>query len=936
MTGTTMVPDRDDRYDSAVPIPSYEEAVAGTSRRAFEAQWHPDDGHHDQQIAEGQSLLGTSRSAASTAAGSDARRRHGYHPPTAETDDEDDGLCGAEFDSESEDETDQVRREMQEMEILDAEHDDRHDWSSRNLSSLWGKRIGFSLSLPKWTRRWRLPRFQMRLGERAGRGDGGSGSGLNSTSSSAGDDAPEAQTERWWRRWHKRLAVPPFSGAAALLVLGRTLAVLLVLGLLYVLFMSDLFTNMARRMGTQMFDPESVRAHVQTMIDPNRIREKMDQFTSYAHLAGTAGDYRLAAGIKNDFVEYGLEKVRVDEYYVYLNYPNANGRSVEILGSENKPIWSAKLEEPDVGGETAGHETYVFHAHSKSGEAEGPLIYANYGSRDDFKFFEEHGIDTRGAIALVRAGGPEADLGPKVLAAQLAGFSGCLIYSDPADDGFIKGPAAPNGRWMPADAVRRGSVALSGQVIGDPLTPGWESKKTIPRLNVTDSPALVKIPSLPLGWIDAQPLLQRIKGCGERAPKNWVGGVPEVDEWWVGNTSSPIVRLRNHQDEVEKQAIWNVCGRIDGIEQPEKSVIIGNRRDSFAFGASGPHSGTAVFLEVVRIFGDLLSRGWRPLRSIEFMSWDGGEYNMIGSTEFVEEYTETLRRNGLAYINLDQAITGNEFHASGSPVFRKLLLQVLNRVADPIQNVTIRQLFEARHGDLEAIGAGSDYVAFQDIAGTSSLDIRFQGDGFPYRTSFDNFQWMDRVGDPGFVYHKVLGQILALLIVELADRPVLPLDLPTYADRISHWVDDLRHWAKNSPGGGKAEPVDLSPLRAAASELVASVREFEKWQVSWESSVVAASGWEPSSLGRRRDEYNEHMAWFETDLLDRDEGGGIPNRTQFKHVIFGPQLWSPHEVSLFPAVRHILEEDDSELAKTMVERIAKIMKTAASNLLHSS
>jgi hypothetical protein len=868
-----MAPEKSQMYDTATPIPTYDEAVAGTSRPAFEAEWTSADEQGHDHDAEGQALLNSRPANGSASTSSRARRPGGYRPPTVETDDED-SLCGAESDSDSE--AEEVRREMQEMDIVDVEHDGNS--RSRNLPSIWSKRIGRALSLPqwRWRWRWRLPRMRIRLGQ-----DEGGGSG--------GDSAGDGETDPPRRRWR---CLPSSGGSNTMVIVARLLAIVLVLGFLYLLFISDLFTTMSRRLGTQMFDPESVRVHVQSMVDGRRMREKVEQLTSYAHVAGTAGDYTLADGIKHDFIKYGLEDVRVDEFYVYLNYPKSGGRAVEILGPDGKSTWAAKLEEPDVGGETAGLQTSVFHAHSKSGDVKGPLIYANYGTPDDFAMLSDNGIDTKGAIALVRVGGTHADMGSKVRAAELAGFAGCITYSDPADAGFVKGQAAPDGRWLPGDGVQRGSVGLSSLMIGDPLTPGWESEKSLPRITPKKSPALVNIPSLPLSWKDAQPLLQHLKGFGRLAPKEWAGGVPDVDEWWMGNLSSPVVRLKNEQEELQQKEVWNVYGRIAGIEQGYKTIIIGNHRDSLAFGATGPHSGTAVMLEIARIFGDLVSRGWRPLRTIRFMSWDAAEFNLIGSTEFVEKNTEALRDDAFAYINLDQAVTGDSFHASGSPVFRKLVLQILNRVSDPSQNTTIRDLFDRRNGQLEPLGAASDYAAFQDIAGTSSLDIRFEGEGSPHGSSYDNFDWMDRVGDPGFVYHTLLGQILALLTVELADRPVMPFDMIAYADSLKRWADDLQAWVKKL--GAK---VDLLPLRSATDEAAMAIRVFNQWEVSWESSVVAASGWEPSGLGRKRCEYNTRMAKFETDLLDLEKDGGVSSPYPHHFNLAVLQFQSPRPVS---------------------------------------
>jgi hypothetical protein len=731
---------------------------------------------------------------------------------------------------------------MQELEIDDS------DVHGRGRSS-WGKRIGF-LALPqwRWRWRWRIPGLRRSAGGSGNAGDNGA----------PAPTTEEESASRSSSRFTRALSsFPKFGSPALFLLVARTIAVFVVLGVLYLVFSSDLFNNMARRMGSQMYDPESVRNHVQGSIDARRIRDHLRHFTSYAHIAGTAGDFALMEDTEMLFRKYGLEDVRRDTYHVYLNYPKHGGRAVEVLGKDGKATWAAKWKEEQVGGRGT-RQTFAFHGHSKSGDVKGRLVYAHYGLREDFQLLKDRGINLNGAIALVRHYGPQHDIALKVKAAEEAGAVGCITYSDPADDGFPKGTTAPKG------PVQNGTVSLLSWVVGDVLTPGWGSKDNMPRMKLDQTKGLVKIPSIPLASRDAQDLLQRLKGFGELVPEQWVGGVPDVGEWWTGNGSSPIVRLKNEQDEVEKQPIWNVYGSITGIEQGEKKVIIGNHRDSWAFGAVDPHSGTAIMLEIARILGDLSARGWRPLRTIEFASWDAAEYNLIGSTEYVEQNDEVLRRDALAYINLDNAVSGDTFYAAGSPVFRKLLLQVLNRVADPHFNRTLRERWDRRKGEIEGLGTDSDYVPFQNIAGTSSLDIHFGGEKFPHRSSYENFEWMDNVGDPGFIYHDLLGQVLGLLILELSNRPILPFDIPAYANNLVRWVQELESWANLREG----KTPSFENLKLAIKEVIASVREFIKWEANWENSLLASSGWEPSGLGSRRCDYNARMGKFETDLLD--------------------------------------------------------------------
>ena len=520
-------------------------------------------------------------------------------------------------------------------------------------------------------------------------------------------------------------------------------------------------------------------------------------------------------------------------------------------------------------------QTPVFHGHSRAGNVTGPLVYANYGSREDFRSLEQRGINLTGTIALVRYYGSQGDRALKVKAAELAGAVGCLIYSDPSEDGFKKGEVWPVGRWRPSDSVQRGAVSLMSWVIGDVLTPGFASTKDAKRVSTENNAGLVNIPSLPLAWRDAQKLLQSIKGHGEKVEDNWVGGVPEVDEWWSGDQRSPIVRLANEQDEEERQPIWNVLGKITGLERQAKSIIVGNHRDSWCFGAADPGSGTAILLEVVHIFSELFQLGWRPLRTIQFASWDGEEYNLIGSTEWVEDHIDDLRRNAMAYLNIDAAVTGTEFHAAASPMFQRALLRVLDRTADPIENQTLRYLWDKSHKRLGGLGAGSDYVAFQDLAGTSSIDMSFQGPGFPYHSCYDNLEWLEKFGDPGLRYHQVLAQVWALLILEVADQPVLPFDLVAYASAVEEYIRDLETYVKENGGDDQGGGLNLDRLREVATLFMHDAETFHVWDRTWTEAVFGAGGFETEAMAIRRMSHNARMTNFETNLLDLSEGGGV-------------------------------------------------------------
>ena len=842
-----------------LPIPTYEEATSSRPASSL-SRLGPEEISDD---AERQGLLGSTGN---------------YRPPTVESARGSlDSLDGFEQDGE-----DDVRREMQQMEIEDPMSD-----SSSNRSLL---RYRLSKSISNFTNSFsslNIPSFRSYL-----------------------------SNIRWPAINYQQF------DANRVVILGRLFGVFLIMGVLYVLIASDVLSFGRSRMNMgHMYDPESIRIFVQNhMNDHGQMQKHLEHITAFPHVAGTEGNYVLGEWVAELFKASELEDVQMERFDVCLDYPRKDGRRVAIIEPHGLR-WESKIEEDQ-------EQDLVFHGHSKSGDATGPLVYANYGSRDDFEKLQDEGISVTGAIVIVRYYGTQGDRALKVKAAELAGAVGCIIYSDPAEDGFVQGPTFPAGRFMPSDGVQRGAVSLMSWVVGDVLTPGWASTPdNNKRLEREQSPGLNKIPSIPLSWQDAKHLLGTLKGKGKQFGGDWVG-VPDF-EYWTGDQDSPTVHLKNIQDEEIKQPIYNVIGKMSGWEQPEKKIIVGNHRDAWCTGAADPGSGTAVMLEVVRIFGELRRLGWRPLRTIEFASWDGEEYNLIGSTEYVEDREALLRENGIAYINVDVGVSGKDFHAAASPLYEHPLMHVTNRVGDPATGRSIRDMWDEKGRQIEGLGAGSDFVAFQDIVGTSSIDMMFKGQQFPYHSCYDNFEWMANFGDPDWSYHKAMGEIWALLILELADKPLLPFQITSYATAITKYIDDLDTYARSA---AESQVLDLTRLRDAADFLTQESQKFHTFDATWRDFVFGSGGFESGAMGTARTEHNERLAKFETNLLDLREGGGLVNRTQFKHAIFAPQLWSGYDDATFPGVRDAVDVGDWDEAQAWVEIIAGLIDNAAAQL----
>lgn len=794
---------------------------------------------------------------------------------------------GTDSERSSREDDEAVRREILEMEIEEPP----------TTQSRWGKRISNisqSIQLPTWVKNFKKIRI----------------------------------------KWPK-IKLSEVDASWAILI-ARLVAVVVVVGLAWLLFVSDIFTDAATRMGATLYDPERVRIWFMQQIDTAIIRENLEQLSQYDHIAGTEGDFAQSNWIHQQFLESGLENIERDQYDVYLNYPRAGGRGVEILKADGSVQWSAKMEEDEQYPGENRKNAKAFHGHSWGGTVKGPLIYANFGSREDFKRLKEMGVDTTGAIALVRYYGTQGDRALKVKAAELAGFAGCLIYSDPKEDGFLKGKVWPEGRYMPEDGVQRGAVSLMSWVVGDVLTPGWASIASTPRIDKHGAAGLVKIPSLPLSWRDAKPLLQALNGKGKAVPDEWKGGASDI-QWFTGDAkSSPVIRLKNEQDEEERQPIWNLMGTITGIEQAEKPIIIGSHRDAWTFGAADPGSGTAILVELARVFGDLKRHNWRPLRTIKFVSWDGEEYNLIGSTEYVEKNIEKLRENGYVYMNVDVAVSGQDFFADASPVFKDALERVLGRVTDPMRNdSSLLDLWRKSGSKLGTLGAGSDYVAFQDIAGVSSIDMGFRSkDPLPvYHSTYDTFEYMETYGDRNFVYHGLMAQVWGLLVLEMADRPILPFSMAHYANEIFVQTKEVEKWTESMAKKASKAQLNFEPLKEAAEAAVRKATAFDMWRLRWDATHTENAAFENGAVQEQRKEHNTRAANFETLLLDLEKGGGLHEREQFKHILFAPQKWSGYDGYVFPAIRDAVDEGDYPRAQKAIDKAADLIQKAAQSLV---
>ena len=648
--------------------------------------------------------------------------------------------------------------------------------------------------------------------------------------------------------------------------------------------------------------------------------EHLKFLTAAPHLSGSPEDYKTAQYVAEKFRAAGLE-TEIVPYRVLLNRP------VE----EKLEAWDATghlilqgLSHEHVEGDNAPQDARIpmpYHGGSASGDVRAEVVYANYGRPEDFAELGRHHIDVRGKVVLVRYGNNFR--GVKAMQADLRGALALLIYSDPKDDGFSKGAVYPNGPWRPETAVQMGSVQYMFKIPGDPETPGVASTPSLPhsaRTPVEKSGAQPGIPSLPLSYHDAEPILRALGGPVVRG--EWQGG---LDFPYHMGGNGVRVHLLSKQD-YQLRTIWDVIGRLKGSDGTGEEVIVGNHRDAWVYGAVDPSSGTAAMLVTVHGIGALIHSGWRPRRSIVFCSWDAEEQGLVGSTEWVEQHMRELD-HAVAYFNTDVAVSGAEFSASAVPSLRRFMAEVTQAVPSPLGSTVYQQWLASSHGNenelrdphanaaanevkVGNLGSGSDFSPFLQHAGVPSTDIGSDGPYGVYHSAFDNYQWFVQNADPHFVYLEEMARVLGIETLRMADADVLPFDYTAYAHDIGRALDALKRRAEDMPVEG---------LNFAGAE--AGLHRF-----AVEAERVNQLVQDPKPGNAR---LNRALRMTETALL---EPGGLPNRPWYKHTIFAPGEVTGYAVVLLPGVSEALDAHNPHLAAQQLEQLTLALDRAATTL----
>jgi N-acetylated-alpha-linked acidic dipeptidase len=652
---------------------------------------------------------------------------------------------------------------------------------------------------------------------------------------------------------------------------------------------------------------------------PNSAREHLKILTREPHIAGTKADYDTAIYVRDQLRSYGIA-AELKEYDVWLNYPNAPS-IVELIASRRKRL---NIHEPVVSADpTSSHPniTPLFNGYSASGDVTAPVVYANYGLPNDYDDLKKAGVDVKGKIVIVRYG--NSFRGVKAKVAEDRGAVGCIIYSDPADDGYMQGDIYPKGPWRPGESGQRGSVQYLFDYPGDPLTPGRPAIPGVERLKPEEATDLTRIPVQPISYDAARAILSVLKGPVR--PRGFQGGLPFA--YHLGGTTDVKLRLKTDMD-YKIRKIWNVIARIDGNEEKNRWVILGNHRDAWVFGAVDPNSGTSAMLEVGRGFGELLKQGWKPRRTIIFGSWDAEEYGLIGSTEWAEELATELKEKAVAYLNLDVAVSGPHFGASSVPSLWKLMRGATVDVKDPKTGKSVYQQWQdrAREGRSEgepssearigALGSGSDYTPFLQHLGIPSTDMGFGGDYGVYHSSYDSFYWMDKFGDPGFVYHVAAAQVWGTLALRLAEADALQFDYTDYAKQIREYFAETVRIARLRNLG---TAFDERSMNVAVDGFAIEAERVNKLR----QDAVRDS--DRATLTR----INDALIQTERQLIDPR---GLRGRVWYKHQIYAPGFYTGYAAQPLTDFRQALDDRNGPNAKESLQKIVQAIQRATDKL----
>jgi len=694
-------------------------------------------------------------------------------------------------------------------------------------------------------------------------------------------------------------------------------------------------------------------------IVPGNIRENMRRLTAHPHHVGSPYDKDNAQWILARFKESGFD-AKIETFNVL--FPTPKERVLELIEPTR---YKAKLQEPSLVADPTSNQTSeqlpTYNAYSADGDVTAPLVYVNYGNREDYEQLDRLGISVKGAVVIARYGHGWRGIKPKVAAEH--GAVGCIIYSDPEGDGYFKGDDYPSGGWRPREGVQRGSV-MDTDYPGDPLTPGIGATADAKRLSIQEAKTIIKIPVLPVSYGDVLPLLSALKG--PIAPDDWRGALALT--YHVGPGPAKVhLRVTSNWD---LKPVYDVIATLRGSDDGQW-VIRGNHHDAWVNGADDPVSGQAALLEEARMLGELHRQGWSPKRTIIYCAWDGEEPGLLGSVEWVETHVDELKKHAVAYINSDTNERGF-LHPGGTQDLQTFVSGVARDIQDPETHMSVFQRSHlvsiARAKDAEersdlrkrsdllinALGDGSDYTAFQDFAGISTLSLEFGGeeDGDQYHSIYDDFYWYTHFIDTDFAYGRALAQVVGTAMMRLANADLIPTDYSPQADAIVKYEAELEKLLKDKQQEAAerelelregvfqaiadprkpsvpppAEPVppflNFAPMKNAVDLLKKSSERYSKALSDWRAKGSPALS--PQSLAL----INSDLIAVPRMFLNEK---GLPERPWFKNQIYAPGAYTGYGAKPVAAVREYMDEKKWKEAEAQVPQVSLLIEHAASGI----
>jgi N-acetylated-alpha-linked acidic dipeptidase len=659
---------------------------------------------------------------------------------------------------------------------------------------------------------------------------------------------------------------------------------------------------------------------------PELLREYMKHLSAEPHHVGSAYDKQNAEYIRDKFKSWGFD-AKIEEFDVL--FPTPKERVLEMIEPKR---FTAALKEPPIAEDPDSNDENqlpTYNAFSADGDVTAQLVYVNYGIPSDYEELKRMGVDVKGKIVIARYGASWRGIKPKV--AYENGAIGCIIYSDPKEDGYYQGDVFPEGAYRPEHGVQRGSVMDMPIHPGDPLTPGIGAVKGAKRLPREEAQTIMKIPVLPISYGDALPLLQSLRG--PVVPESWRGALPITYHAGPGPTR---VHLKLSFDWSIK-TLYNVIARIEGSTYPDEWIVYGNHHDAWVNGASDPVSGMVTVMEAGRALGEMVKAGWRPKRTIILCAWDGEEPALLGSTEWVETHADELKQKAVIYLNSDS--TGKGFlGAGGSHTLERFINEVARDVSQPKTNKTVLEAMKEQRArqarseedrnelksraDLRigALGSGSDYTPFIQHLGIAALNTGFggEGGGGVYHSIYDSFAWYTKYSDGTFEYGRALAQVNGTIVMRMADADVLPFEFANLAETISRYIDDIeRLTSRSSP----PKAADFAGLKSAARSLAESARRYED-AFAKASAKNFQQVKQPKALNQ--------LLYQSERRLTRDEG--LPRRPWFKHQIYAPGFYTGYGVKTIPGVREAVEQKQWNEVELQMKNASAAIQALASQV----